>query len=376
MSKENTLKIFLHAASCGVFCFAEQKMARRTRLSRFARLPIFKVGVGGLEPPTSASQTRRAGRLRYTPADKSIIRSMSHRQATSIPRLTLSMVILILILAGCRTAAFHSTPTPDLTATPPALPSSTPTLTPQPSATPTQSPTPDCLLLGGELASDHFYSENMENDFFFRIYLPPCYTPSGAQGYPVVYLLHGLSYTSDQWPRLGLVETMDSLIAAREIPPYIVVMPLEELFLPPQISPFGEAISEELIPWVDDQYNTQADKDHREIGGVSRGAAWAVHLGFEYADLFAGVGAHSLPLFETDEAWLLGWVSQTPAEKVPRFFIDIGRDDQEWTSALAFADLLNAYSIPHEWYFYTGGHTESYWSSHLIQYLTWYAQNW
>ena len=32
-----------------------------------------KVGVGGLEPPTSASQTQRAGQLRYTPAQQSII---------------------------------------------------------------------------------------------------------------------------------------------------------------------------------------------------------------------------------------------------------------------------------------------------------------
>ena len=216
----------------------------------------------------------------------------------------------------------------------------------------------------------------MENDFFFHIYLPPCYNPTGGQSYPVVYLLHGLSYTSDQWPRLGLVETMDTLVAAREISPFIVVMPLEATFTPPQTSSFAKAIVEELIPWVDSHYHTLADKEHRAIGGVSRGAAWAVQIGFEYVELFASVGAHSLPLFESDEAWLLGWVTQTPIDDFPRFFIDIGRDDQEWPSAQAFADLLDQYSIPHEWYFNTGGHTEAYWSSHLVQYLTWYAQNW
>ena len=305
---------------------------------------------------------------------------MSHRQATRfsrlIPRIIPLVAIMVFFLTGCQSGAYQSTPTPDLAATQQAKPSSTPTLTPQPTATPTQSPTPDCLLGGGELTSDHFYSTLMENDFFFHIYLPPCYNSTGGQSYPVVYLLHGLSYTSDQWPRLGLVETMDALVAAHEISPFIVVMPLEATFTPPQTSSFAKAIAEELIPWVDSHYKTLTDKEHRAIGGVSRGAAWSVQIGFEHADLFASVGAHSLPLFESDEAWLIGWVTQTPLGNIPRFFIDVGRDDQEWPSAQAFADLLDQNSIPHEWYFYTGGHTEAYWSSHLVQYLTWYAQDW
>jgi enterochelin esterase-like enzyme len=305
---------------------------------------------------------------------------MSHRQEAHISRLLPWLLSLIavstLFLTGCQGSAFQSTPTPDLAATQQAMPTRTATSTPQPTATPTQSPTPDCLSGGGELTSDHFYSTLLDSDFFFHIYLPPCYDQAGGQSYPVVYLLHGLSYTSDQWPRLGLVEAMNALVAAREVSPFIVVMPLEATFTPPQTSSFARAIAEELIPWVDSHYHTLADKQHRAIGGVSRGAAWSVQLGFEHTDLFASVGAHSLPLFESDEAWLIGWVTQTPLEDIPRFFIDIGRDDQEWPSAQAFADLLDQHSIPHEWYFNTGGHTEAYWSSHLIQYLTWYAQDW
>ena len=39
------------------------------------------------------------------------------------------------------------------------------------------------------------------------------------------------------------------------------------------------AIVQDLIPWVDKNLHTIADKDHRAIGGVSRGAAWAlIHL--------------------------------------------------------------------------------------------------
>ncbi len=100
-------------------------------------------------------------------------------------------------------------------------------------------------------------------------------------------------------------------------------MPLESTFTPPQSSSFAKAIVEELIPWVDDHYHTSPIKNTAPIGGVSRGAAWAVQLGSSMCNSLPVVGAHSLPLFESDEAWLLGGVTQTPLENIPRFFIDI-----------------------------------------------------
>ena len=87
-------------------------------------------------------------------------------------------------------------------------------------------------------------------------------------------------------------------------------------------------------------------------------------------------GAHSLPLFEADGGKITAWLAQTPNEELPEVFIDIGRDDQEWQTAQAFATQLDEANIPHEWYLFTGGHTESYWSSHLEQYLRWYTRDW
>jgi enterochelin esterase-like enzyme len=126
---------------------------------------------------------------------------------------------------------------------------------------------------------------------------------------------------------------------------------------------------QELVPWVDQHYRTQPDKPYRAIGGLSRGAAWAVRIGFEYYRTFSRVGAHSLPLFEVDGGRLDTWVTQIPTEEVPEFFIDIGRGDPERQSAQAFADQLNANNIPHTWYLFNGSHTEEYWSAHLEDYL-------
>ena len=237
-------------------------------------------------------------------------------------------------------------------------------------------PTTDCIAQGGQVLSETFFSSNLETDFHNYLYLPPCYETSAMEGYPVLYLLHGLSQTHEEWLQMGLAEEMNTLIAKNEIPPFIIVLPLEATFNPPQTSPFPDAIIEELIPRIDDLYNTRSEKEYRAIGGISRGAAWAVRMGFKFYKTFSKVGAHSLPLFKADGSNVLVWVTQTPADELPEFFIDIGRDDQNWKTAQEFTNLLNAYDIPHEWYFFTGGHTEQYWASHLVQYLQWYANGW
>jgi len=291
-------------------------------------------------------------------------------------RLLALITFFLLLLHACTpsTAWLQRTsasPTPVKTATQVSvLP------TPSKTSEPTQKPTPDCLLNGGELRNGYFYSETLETDFHFYIYLPPCYQTLTDQHYPVIILLHGLLQTHKQWLRLGLVERMDARIAEETIPPFIIILPHEASFDPPQTSLYPEAIINELIPWVDEQYRTIPQKEYRAIGGVSRGAAWAVRMGFVYHNTFAKVGAHSLPLFEADGAHLLTWVTQISAEDLPVFFIDIGWDDQEWKTAQDFANLLDEYNIPHEWYLFTGGHTEAYWHSHLDQYLRWYANDW
>jgi enterochelin esterase-like enzyme len=234
----------------------------------------------------------------------------------------------------------------------------------------------NCLESGGEVQSSYLESELLGTSFEFKVYLPPCYHSDTEKEYSVAYLLHGLSYTSDQWLRLGLVENMDRLIADGAIAPFIAILPYEARPEPPQTSRYPEVLTQEFIPWMDSHYRTLPDKSHRVIGGVSRGAAWAVQIGFEHRDLFSAIGAHSLPLFQADDANIAVWVSQEPLEEQPRVFIDIGRNDQEWQTAKAFADLLDAHHIPHEWYMYSNGHTESYWSSHLEQYLCWYARDW
>jgi enterochelin esterase-like enzyme len=212
----------------------------------------------------------------------------------------------------------------------------------------------------------------------FRIYLPPCYDDQPGRRYPVLYLIHGQFYTDDQWVRLGVPGLCDALITQGDTAPFLVVMPRDQAWKQPSEDPFGQALLEGLLPWVETHYRTLPGRENRAIGGLSRGAAWAVHLGLSQWKSFAIVGAHSLPVFWEDVTEIESWIDQIPLVSFPRLFLDVGDHDRPEVleSAAWFEALLTEKGIPHEWHLFSGEHEETYWFAHVEQYLRWYAADW
>lgn len=212
----------------------------------------------------------------------------------------------------------------------------------------------------------------------YRVYLPPCYDETPEQRYPVLYLIHGQSYTDDQWDRLGADETADALIASGDLPPFLIVMPRDRYGGQPTENNFARVVLEELIPSIDTEYRTLDDREHRAVGGLSRGAGWAVHLAITHPEMFGSLGAHSPAIFYTDAQMMRTWLDEIPPEALPRIYIDLGDKDRPEIIDVSnwFEELLNQHSIPHEWHLFTGYHTEEYWSAHVEQYLRWYTLNW
>lgn len=235
-----------------------------------------------------------------------------------------------------------------------------------------------CWSAGGHIVKGSLTIHMLRTPLLFRVYLPPCYDQEPERRYPVLYLFHGQSFNDDQWDRMGVDETADWLIAAGEIPPFIVVMPFERYGGQPTDTYFSQAIVEVLLPYLDQIYRTIPDRSHRAVGGLSRGAGWAAHFGISQWKFFGALGAHSPAIFYSDAQRMRTWLDSTPAELRPRIYIDIGdRDRPEITeSALWFEALLNQYEIPHEWHLFIGYHTEEYWQAHMEQYLRWYTAEW
>jgi len=259
---------------------------------------------------------------------------------------------------------------PSIEATATALPAAT--------NTPEISAASGCSSERGQFEHGNLSSQLLPEPLEFRVYLPPCYEQLSRQRYPVLYLVHGQSFNHDQWDRLGAGEIAGRLIAAGEIAPFLIVLPRDRSWAQPDEDMFGQALIQELIPYVDSTYRTQPLRAYRAIGGLSRGAAWAVHLGLTQWAEFGAIGAHSLPVFFSDAPKIRKWLDAIPGESRPRIYLDIGDKDRPeiLESARWFENLLTEKSIPHEWHLFSGYHEESYWQAHLEQYLRWYASEW
>jgi enterochelin esterase-like enzyme len=235
-----------------------------------------------------------------------------------------------------------------------------------------------CTEKAGTIKIESLRSPHLTLPMEYRVYLPPCYEQQPTKRFPVLYLFHGSNYNDDQWDRLGVDETANRLIAQGEISPLIIVMPRDRNWADPTEDLFGRVVIEELIPLIDHNFRTLTERKYRAVGGLSRGAGWAVHLGLSHWELFGALGGHSLPVFWSDTTKIRGWLAEIPRPSLPRIYLDIGDKDRPpiMASAVWFEELLTQYGIPHEWYLFPGYHEEAYWQKHLPQYLRWYNAGW
>src|SRR5690606_13791357 len=112
------------------------------------------------------------------------------------------------------------------------------------------------------------------------VYTPPGYGVNTQERYPVLYLQHGYGENETSWPNQGRANLiMDNLLAEGKIRPFIIVMTygmtneiefggLKDF----DIKPFQTVLVDELIPYIDTNYRTKANKKHRAMAGLSMGA--------------------------------------------------------------------------------------------------------
>jgi len=151
----------------------------------------------------------------------------------------------------------------------PAEPTRTPGLTQPPvevSRPPQSTTTPDDQIkisldgtcsTPGEFKRYKLDSELMNGALYVSVYFPPCYDENRAQGYPVLYLLHGQTFDDQMWLDLGAGQIADYLISSGQSQPFLMVMPYEEFYYrQPDTTNFPQAFTDEVIPFVDKTFNT------------------------------------------------------------------------------------------------------------------------
>ena len=133
----------------------------------------------------------------------------------------------------------------------------------------------------GTLSRATFVSSTLGEKITYLVYLPHGYK-SGKQHYSQLYLLHGRGDNLTAWSRV--VDLLDQMIAAGEIPPVIAIMPdcpwsqHASYYIDSQYTggplpgkPVESAFINDLMPHVDATYRTIADRSGRAIGGYSMG---------------------------------------------------------------------------------------------------------
>lgn len=133
--------------------------------------------------------------------------------------------------------------------------------------------------------------QKLERNLF--IYTPAGYKSDGPPN-ALLVLFDGDDILSDDFQGRT---TLDNLIAARKIPPTVVVMVdnvgdrrLVDLVANPE---FADFMATELIPWVRAHYNVTRDPARTVVSGKSAGGIAAAYMGLRHPEVFGNVFSQS-----------------------------------------------------------------------------------
>jgi enterochelin esterase family protein len=136
------------------------------------------------------------------------------------------------------------------------------------------------------------------------IYTPPGYEADTKTHYPVLYLQHGGGEDETGWIRQGHANfILDNLLAAGKAQPMLIVMssgnarrpsdperpagPAGMRSMPTGPSAFEEDLVKVIIPMIDANYRTIADREHRAMAGLSMGGMQTFQVTTNHLDLFS-----------------------------------------------------------------------------------------
>ena len=160
------------------------------------------------------------------------------------------------------------------------------------------------------------------------VYTPPDYDKDQSKRYPVLYLQHGWGEDETAWTNQGRANLiMDNLLAEGKCKPFLIVMTYGmtndvnigqmALF---SIKPFQTVLIDELIPYIDANFRTIADQQHRGMTGLSMGGSETQQITLANLDVFSHIGLFSGGSISLDT------VNNTPGfkEKVKLLFVSYG----------------------------------------------------
>jgi len=149
-----------------------------------------------------------------------------------------------------------------------------------------------------------YYSETTEAMRRCFVYTPPGYDKNMNKRFPVLYLQHGGGEDETGWSNQGRANLiMDNLIAENKAKPFIIVMDNGTWTMsgprrrdgdtwPPKgwADGFMKTLLNDIIPMIDTNYRTLADRDNRAMAGLSMGGMQTRIITLAHPDVFSYTG--------------------------------------------------------------------------------------
>lgn len=227
---------------------------------------------------------------------------------------------------------------------------------------------PQAGIAHGQVRSIYYYA-NASNEWRHAMVYTPAEYEKGKKRYPVLYLQHGMGEDETGWSKQGHMQhIMDNAIASGEAVPMIVVMESGDIK-----APFGRGQSFEsygasfypvllndLIPYIDRNFRTKADREHRAMAGLSWGGHQTFDVVLNNIDKFSYMGAFSGAIFGLDVKTAYNGIFTRPDEfnkNIHYLYMNCGSEENFGTEALVKslqAQGINAHfseskGTAHEW---------------------------
>ncbi len=259
------------------------------------------------------------------------------------------------------------------------------------------------------------HSNIMGIDIKYSVFLPESYVAEKGKKYSVVYMLHGLGDNHNSWNGKYLTANskIKSLESSGKISEMIYIFP--EGFTTYYCNYYTgkynymDMFINELVPYIDANYRTIPDRDHRSITGYSMGGFGAMVLAEKHPETFSCSAPLSMS-FRTDDQYMAesqsGWDGQwgkifggigqpgygrltdyykqhcpfyqfTEENKATlskvHWFFTCGDDEEQLLIANDTLHVqLRDKAFEHEFRVGNGGHSSSYWMEALSEVLPYF----
>jgi len=221
---------------------------------------------------------------------------------------------------------------------------------------------------GGTIEKVAYYSSTTKAERFCNVYLPGGY--SKAKKYAVLYVLHGIGGTEDEWINNGYpLDILDPLNEKGALEPMILVFPNgramnpdsvpQNMFSPEAQAAFGnfEAdLFKDLIPFIEKKYSVYKDRAHRGICGLSMGGGQALNIGLGNPKKFSCVGSFSAAPNTEVNAFKV-----QSKKGAPLIWILCGSADNLLFVSQNVDAYLKLKNVPHDYVTIEGSHDWSVW---------------